>query len=156
MISAGNTSFGSRIRTSAETHERAGREGARDMLKEEVAGCLTGLVSSGDGEARAHFAFPAAFTGFQGHFPGRPILPGVCMVQAALAAHAAWRKRPSRLREVVVAKFFSAVGPGEPVEMAVQERPESPSGALVKARISAPDRKIAEMSLRIAWENADE
>ena len=31
----------------------------------------------------ACYEFPAAFPGFAGHFPGQPLLPGVCMLKAA-------------------------------------------------------------------------
>ena len=35
-----------------------------------------------NGEVAARFVFPEDFIGFQGHFPGRPLMPGVLIVEA--------------------------------------------------------------------------
>lgn len=52
---------------------------------------------------------------FDGHFPGRPIVPGVVLLDASLAAIGAASSSRCRIGS---AKFLSVVGPGEPVRLA--------------------------------------
>jgi len=49
---------------------------------------------------------------YAGHFPGRPILPGVVLLDAALHALAAWQGM-SGSAQLKSAKFHSPVQPGE-------------------------------------------
>jgi 3-hydroxymyristoyl/3-hydroxydecanoyl-(acyl carrier protein) dehydratase len=49
---------------------------------------------------------------FAGHFPGRPMLPGVAILAEALAAVEAATGTPCDAWEVESVKFTSAVGPG--------------------------------------------
>lgn len=75
------------------------------------------LSLDGDGERgfSAVVVFGADFAGFRGHFPGRPVLPGVCQILAlsVLANRAAGR--PLRLNEVSRAKFLSVIEPEDEV-----------------------------------------
>jgi 3-hydroxyacyl-[acyl-carrier-protein] dehydratase len=57
-----------------------------------------------------------------GHFPGRPIVPGVVLLDHAAAAML--NRRPeSRLAGFTAVKFASTVLPDDEVEMAWTERP---------------------------------
>lgn len=82
---------------------------------------------------------------FAGHFPGRPIVPGVVLLdraQSAIEQHTglAWSG-------LAMAKFLSAVGPGEALElrfevMAGADGAGGP-GAAVRFSVHAPDRQVA-------------
>ncbi len=61
----------------------------------------------------ATLRFPAAFPLFAGHFPGRPLVPGVHLVAAACAAVRRAVGGGPRLAEVVRAKWSAAVRPEE-------------------------------------------
>lgn len=50
---------------------------------------------------------------YVGHFPGRPILPGVVLLDEALYALAAAAERDSATGQIRSAKFLSPVAPGE-------------------------------------------
>lgn len=50
---------------------------------------------------------------YAGHFPGRPILPGVVLLDAALYALAACLDRQDTTGQLKSAKFHSPVQPGE-------------------------------------------
>lgn len=69
--------------------------------------------ADGDGKYRVSMRFDETFTGFKGHFPGRPVLPGVCQILAfsVFACNASGLKLA--LREITKAKFLSVVEPGE-------------------------------------------
>ncbi len=63
------------------------------------------------------FCFPASFSGFNGHFPEQPVLPGVCLIQAVLVLAESLHSAPPVLKEVVSAKFFAVVRPGDKIQI---------------------------------------
>jgi 3-hydroxymyristoyl/3-hydroxydecanoyl-(acyl carrier protein) dehydratase len=68
------------------------------------------------------FRIPADHPALPGHFPGRPIIPGVLLLDAVLQAVAATgRNPPTRLLR---AKFPAPVLPGEEVEVTLAPRGE--------------------------------
>jgi 3-hydroxymyristoyl/3-hydroxydecanoyl-(acyl carrier protein) dehydratase len=76
---------------------------------------------------------------FEGHFPGRPILPGVVLLSEAMAVLATLESRPPQQWLLASAKFLSPAQPGEPLTM-THER--LASGA-VRWQIRAGDRLVA-------------
>ena len=60
---------------------------------------------------RAEWTVPADHPAFAGHFPGRPIVPGVVLLDQALLLAG---QLPQAARwSIVQAKFLRPVGPGE-------------------------------------------
>jgi 3-hydroxyacyl-[acyl-carrier-protein] dehydratase len=69
------------------------------------------------------FHFGEDFIGFQGHFPGHPILPAfvqLLMGECAVRMHS---DRAWSLRRVERAKFLRPIQPNEPVTVCWQEQP---------------------------------
>jgi 3-hydroxyacyl-[acyl-carrier-protein] dehydratase len=56
---------------------------------------------------------------FEGHFPGMPVVPGVCMVQIILEIIEAVVGKPARLKEADTVKFLSVMRPEENKEFEV-------------------------------------
>ena len=56
---------------------------------------------------------------FEGHFPGMPVVPGVCMVQIILEIMKAVTKKPVRLTEADTIKFLAVMSPTENKEIDV-------------------------------------
>ena len=74
---------------------------------------------------QAFYCFNPALSVFQGHFPGRPVLPGVFQIEMMRIALEKICKKRYTLVEVNKAKFSSMILPGEEI--------------LINARILAGD-----------------
>ena len=118
-------------------------------LTREIQSCLAELTSGDDGQWVARFVFPPDFTGFRGHFPGRPVLPAVCMVQAVTTALAVRRRCSVKLQRIVSAKWFAPVKPGAELLFTCHERPDETAGIVIRARITSGDVKVADLSLLV-------
>lgn len=57
--------------------------------------------------------FDETFTGFKGHFPGRPVLPGVCQILAFSVFACKASGQMLKLRGITKAKFLSVIEPGD-------------------------------------------
>ena len=63
------------------------------VMSAELRSRVAGLRQMGENEYTCTIDFDPAFRGFEGHFEGNPIVPGVCLIQAArVAAEAALGK----------------------------------------------------------------
>ena len=56
---------------------------------------------------------------FEGHFPGKPVVPGVCMVQIILEIMQIVAGKPIRLTEADTIKFLTVMSPNENKEIDV-------------------------------------
>ena len=124
-----------------------------NRLMKEIKQCMSDLAETKKGEVTGRFLFPADFIGFQGHFPGKPILPGVCKIQAVMVMLQAWEKRDIRLKEIVSAKFLSPVSSEEEIVFNYKKQMQNKSEALVKASVISKNKKVASMQLRVSFKN---
>ena len=62
-------------------------------------------------EWEAAFVFDVSFAGFNGHFPGNPVVPGVAQIMAATLTAAP--DTDAHLRQIGRSKFLSMVAPGD-------------------------------------------
>lgn len=97
-----------------------------------------------EGTFSATFCFPPSFTGFDGHFPDNPVLPGICLVQAVLVAAEQALGQQLSLREIVLAKFISVVLPDDRLTAVCRVDEE-----WVRAKISRGEDRVAEVRLKV-------
>ena len=62
---------------------------------------------------KAHVKLNPAHSIFQGHFPGEPVLPGVCMTQMVKELLEIYIKKQTRLIKASDIKFLSIITPGQ-------------------------------------------
>ena len=76
---------------------------------------------------------------FEGHFPGRPVLPGAVMIAEALAAIERATARPVDGLLLSTVKFFGVVEPGTPLTLRLEE---AANGA-IRFEIRSPRELVA-------------
>jgi len=121
-------------------------------IKAEIERYMTGPAKEGT-RLTSRFAFPPVFLGFQGHFPEKKILPGVCQIQCALSTLEKGSGKAVVLKEVVLVKYFSPVFPDDEVTCVVNDMGDTSGEAVVKAVISKKTDRISEMKLRVSYDN---
>ncbi|MBN2342654.1 MAG: hypothetical protein JXX29_16545 [Deltaproteobacteria bacterium] len=73
------------------------------------------------GTARFHCVVPEDFFGFQGHFNGHPIMPGVCQLQLVVEAIAE-TEYPIRISRFERVKFHNLITPGTAFVISVETK----------------------------------
>jgi 3-hydroxyacyl-[acyl-carrier-protein] dehydratase len=102
-----------------------------------------------DSGLNARFFFPEDFIGFQGHFPDKKILPGVCQIQCVINMVDKWKEGRAVLKEVVMAKFLSPVSASEELVCLCNIISESDGDCILKAAFNKDGQKIAEVKLKV-------
>lgn len=88
---------------------------------------------------------PATHPAFPGHFPGRPILPGVVLLDQALRLADGLLPPGSTIRGLGNAKFFQPVVPGTPLRF----RYAPPTATALSFEIRHGDQLVASGSLSL-------
>ncbi len=95
-------------------------------------------------QGETSLTFPASHPAFAGHFPGRPIVPGVLLLDAAIhavlqAQPAGSNERGTRTCQVNTAKFLSPVLPGEVLSLSWSDTQQGQ----VRFAIAGSGRQVA-------------
>lgn len=86
---------------------------------------------------------------FAGHFPGYPVLPGVCLIKIVAGLLEQFLGRKVRLKSVVNAKFLNLITPeAEPeIRFTLPQTPMEGSALKVSAHIYTGGLSYAKLSL---------
>jgi 3-hydroxymyristoyl/3-hydroxydecanoyl-(acyl carrier protein) dehydratase len=118
-------------------------------IKAEIEHSMTGFAKEGK-KLTCRFAFPPGFIGFQGHFPQKKVLPGVCQIQCVLTLLEKGTGKGMVLKEIVLAKYFTPVFPDDEVTCVINDMGDTSEDFIVKAAVSRATDKICEMKLRVS------
>ena len=89
-----------------------------------------------DGSYSAAITFDPAFTGFDGHFPGNPVVPAVCQLSAVeVLAHLALRRQDLKLATISLMKFRAPLVPNDTATFTFTLT-QSENDIIVKADVS--------------------
>ena len=111
-------------------------------MKAVVEGCLRDIARTENGFV-GRFRFPGDLEIFAGHFPGRPLVPGIFLIEAARCAAERVLETPLRMERIKDAKFTAEVGPDQDVFV---EGTFGDAGA-VQAEVRAGDAVAATLKL---------
>jgi 3-hydroxymyristoyl/3-hydroxydecanoyl-(acyl carrier protein) dehydratase len=102
-----------------------------------------------EGMATFEFCFPNDDPTFAGHFPARPLLPGVFQLEIARYAAETVLNRPLVVREITKARFLRPIIPAETVlvELKLTRRPDT---LQARVRFSVTGRPAGEAILVLA------
>ena len=122
-----------------------------NIIMQEIKQYLSDITEKDSNNVSARFLFPEEFIGFQGHFSEKPVLPGFCKIQAVLIILQEWRKKNVRLKEIVLAKFFSPVSCGEELIFECTETKGNNEESEIHVYISSKGKKIAILDLKVTF-----
>jgi 3-hydroxyacyl-[acyl-carrier-protein] dehydratase len=106
---------------------------------------------------RVEAAVPQSSTIFEGHFPGRPLMPGVLLIEA-MAQASGWLivaltrfERMPFLAAVKDAKLRTFVEPGQPLSISAQIVHEGSGFAMTTASIARAEKAVcsADVTFRV-------
>ena len=124
-------------------------ESGRNTLGEVIGGCMEIVsVNAAAGKAEADVRFVADAPMFAGHFPDRPIVPGVVWLEAGLVLATTLLSQQIRLRKIVSARFKKPIGPDYPVRMELNVRSQN-KDVVMSSRISAGKALVAAFELSL-------
>ena len=96
-----------------------------------------------DGSYSAAITFDPAFTGFDGHFPGNPVVPAVCQLSAVeVLVHMALERQDLKLSTISLMKCRAPLLPNDTATFAFTIV-QNENDITVKADVSTPKHKNA-------------
>ena len=120
-----------------------------NIIMQEIKQYMSDITEKDSNNVSARFLFPEEFICFQGHFPEKPVLPGFCKIQAVLVILQEWRKKNIKLKEIVLAKFFSPVSCGEELIFECTETKGDNEESEIHAYVTSKGKKIAILKLKV-------
>ncbi len=115
-------------------------------LKQEILSSVLGTASADTARHTCSYCFAPEFVGFQGHFPGHPVLPAFVQVLAAQTAMELRNGGPLPLQQVKRAKFMKTIHPGD--EVGIHWSEEVEAGNLVgRVTVTVSGEKAAVFTL---------
>ena len=123
-----------------------------NMLSSIENGLISGPLTDKDGNHVFSYRFAADDPTFAGHFPERPILPGVFQIEITRRAASAILDRQLTIREVLKAKFRRPVLPDEDLTLRLRLKLDGES-ITANARFAVGDQPAGEALLLLCERN---
>lgn len=101
-------------------------------IRSEIEALILDIKSDDQQNLSAQLSFPDNFIGFKGHFPGKPILPGVCQIQCALVLLSRILNGKVELVSIKKVKFLNTVEPNEMITLSGSAQVQ---GANIEAKL---------------------
>jgi len=100
-------------------------------------------LKQGEARTTAGFVIAPDHPALAGHFPGHPVVPGVVLLDHAIALIGAALAQPLEIFQLGSVKFLSPVSPGEPVTVTH----EADARGTIRFTLSASGRDVASGTL---------
>jgi 3-hydroxyacyl-[acyl-carrier-protein] dehydratase len=97
-------------------------------------------------EVKSSIKFNQDFIGFDGHFPDKPIVPGICQIQTVVATVNEAFNKDYIVEEIKNAKFFEPILLRDEISCICLCK-EQDDKLIVKANLKKGEDKVAQISL---------
>src|SRR4030067_1383850 len=111
-------------------------------------------ISAENGSASGEFRFDTSFPGFDGHFPGFAVLPGVVIIDLSMALCEDLLQCQLLLSGIEMAKFSNPILPGDQVEAEVSAA-ENNGIYRIRARVISGSKIVATLLLLARRDGTD-
>lgn len=120
-----------------------------NILRKEIIQNMSVVNRIESGDIEAKVAFASDFTGFDGHFPDNPILPGICKIQTVIAVYEQLKQQKVSLLELKQVKFFAPVLPDQELTFKIKDKKNNSGEILLSAIVTRDAEKIAKIDLLV-------
>ncbi|MFH2057486.1 MAG: hypothetical protein ABIJ59_01120 [Pseudomonadota bacterium] len=115
-------------------------------FSDQIAELIDDTLEYQDGTLFAQIKFNENFIGFNGHFPGNPVLPGVVMIKVMTQMFARYKKKEYRLSQIKKAKFIEPIF-ADNIALFFVKPDENEGEIKLQGKILKSDKIIAKISL---------
>jgi len=118
------------------------------VMSAELRSRVAGLRQTGDDAYACTIDFDPAFRGFEGHFEGNPIVPGVCLILAARTAAEAALGKSLVTRSMSNCRFRRPVMAGEQAAVRIKLEKTGENSWTVRADVCVCGEVCAKLQMR--------
>ena len=119
-------------------------------MKQAIVGSALGPAEFPEpGTAERRYRFADSFVGFDGHFPGFPVLPALVQVLTAVTVAEALQGRPLEVSSMENAKFLLQIQPDTEVSVRCRAHP-TPESCSVDVKVCVPKGVAASFRLNVS------
>jgi 3-hydroxyacyl-[acyl-carrier-protein] dehydratase len=117
-------------------------------INDQIKGCITEAPRKTERGWEQNYVFPVGFVGFQGHFPGNPILPAIVQLMTARQSIAGQLGCEVAVTKVTRAKFHEIIPP-EVVVTVLWNIRQQEDGYMCKCVLEASGKTAASFNLAV-------
>ncbi len=88
-------------------------------LYQDIQNALISITKISNNEIKAEFSFHNNAHVFLGHFPGRPIVPGIMQIEMVRFSVERSRNKKYRIQSIKKTKFSELIKPGDKITIAI-------------------------------------
>ena len=125
-------------------------DGKDSIIGGELRSRMADIRRTEEGQYVCSMAFDPSFRGFEGHFPGNPIVPGVCLIEAGRVFAEEVLKRELTTRSVTQCRFRRPIFAGERAELKIKLEEEEKNLWKIQADIRVDGNVCAQARLKAA------
>ena len=118
------------------------------VISGELRKRLRDCVQTAENEYSCTVDFDPGFTGFEGHFEGNPIMPGVCLIELARVHAEQVLNRSLRTVEISQCRFRSPVLGGMSVNCKLLVRPLDDRHVRIQSEIRAGENPACQVRMK--------
>ncbi|MEN8126655.1 MAG: hypothetical protein ABFR90_02500 [Planctomycetota bacterium] len=119
-----------------------------NTLVKNIQMCSRQPIRKTDQGWEKEYIFPQSFLGFQGHFPGKPVLPAVVQIMLFRESIAEELAQPLEIAKITRAKFLKVINADISVK-AVWTLKETDEGLLCKCLLESEGERVSSFNLTL-------